>query len=204
MLTTEEKATNNDTFRHIERVRNLLNACVVEIMRRGELHDQSKLDHPEVEVFTEFTPKLAGSTYGSDEYKSFLKAMGPALDHHYANNRHHPEFFPWHCAVCNRQYSNAEYEEAPQGPNDTGWRYCPVCSGPGLVYETQLMHKPQLGINGMNLIDILEMLVDWKAAGERHANGCIRKSIDINAKRFNLSPQLEMILHNTADLLFPQ
>ena len=73
MLTLEQRATNNETFRHIERVRNLLNACVVELLKRGELHDQTKLDSPEVEVFAEYTPKLAGCTYGSDEYKGFLE-----------------------------------------------------------------------------------------------------------------------------------
>ena len=90
-LTLEERATNNETFRHIERVRNLLNACVVELLKRGELHDQTKLESPEVEAFTEYTPKLAECTYGSDEYKGFLDAIKPALSHHYAHNRHHPE-----------------------------------------------------------------------------------------------------------------
>lgn len=155
MLTTEHKATNYETFRHIERVRNLLNKCSVELLHRGERHDQSKLESPEVELFTEFTPKLAGSTYGSDEYEGFRKAMGPALDHHYANNSHHPEH----------------------------WKN---------------------GIDDMSLLDIVEMLCDWKAASERHNNGNIRKSITINANRFNMSPQLVKILENTADLLFAE
>ena len=90
-LTVEEKATNYDTFRHIERVRNLLNKCVADLLERGELHDQTKLESPEVELFTEFTDKLATSTYGSVEYEGFRAAMKPALDHHYAHNRHHPE-----------------------------------------------------------------------------------------------------------------
>lgn len=153
MLTEEEKSTNYDTFRHIERVRNLLNACVKELIIRGENHDQSKLESPEVEYFTEYTSKLASCTYGSDEYKGFLNDIKPALDHHYANNSHHPE-----------HYKN--------------------------------------GIDDMNLIDIIEMLCDWKAASERHNNGNIRKSIEINADRFKISPQLVKILENTVDLLF--
>jgi hypothetical protein len=60
---------------------------------RGHFHDQSKLTSPEVEVFDRVTEKLAGLTYGSDEYKASLAEMGPALQHHYANNRHHPEHF---------------------------------------------------------------------------------------------------------------
>lgn len=153
MLTVEEKATNCDTFRHIERIRNLLNACVIELLKRGELHDQTKLVHPEVEAFTKYTGALAECTYNSDEYKATLAAMRPALEHHYAHNRHHPEH-----------------------------------------------HKH--GIDDMNLIDIIEMLCDWKAASERHNNGNIRKSIEVNADRFHISPQLVRILENTADLLF--
>lgn len=73
MLTLEQRATNNETFRHIERVRNLLNKCINELLSRGELHDQTKLESPEVEAFTEYTPRLATCTYGSDEYKQYLK-----------------------------------------------------------------------------------------------------------------------------------
>lgn len=44
-------------------------------------------------MFTRFTPRLKGMTYGSPEYKQCLAEMGPGLRHHYAANRHHPEFF---------------------------------------------------------------------------------------------------------------
>ncbi len=53
----------------------------------------------------------------------------------------------------------------------------------------------------MNLIDLVEMLCDWKAASMRHHDGNIRRSIEINGDRFGLSPQLVRILENTADLL---
>lgn len=41
-------------------------------------------------------------------------------------------------------------------------------------------------------------MCDWKAASMRHEDGDIRKSIEKNTKRFNLSPQLVNILKNTA------
>lgn len=148
-LTLEQKATNYDTFRHIERVRNLLGGFVMELLRRAAVHDQSKLETPEVELFTEYTPKLAGVTYGSPEYEAFRRAMGPALAHHYARNRHHPEH-----------------------------------------------HKN--GVDDMNLADLVEMFMDWKAASERHNDGNIKKSIEKNADRFGISPQLVKILENTA------
>lgn len=82
------------TMKHMERVRNLLNVCVVELLDRGRLHDQSKLLSPEAEAFEQYTSKLAGSTFGSAEYDANKAAMDTALQHHYANNRHHPEHFP--------------------------------------------------------------------------------------------------------------
>lgn len=58
------------------------------------------------------------------------------------------------------------------------------------------------GIEGMTLIDIVEMLVDWKAASERHEDGDIYTSIDKNQKRFGYSDETKQILINTADRLF--
>lgn len=152
-LTAKQKATNYETFRHIERVRNLLNDFCVHLLKRGELHDQTKMENPEVEIFTEFTPKLANCTYGSEEYNNYLKEMSVALEHHYANNSHHPE-----------QHKN--------------------------------------GINDMTLVDLVEMLLDWKSASERHNDGNIKKSIEINARRFEMSPQLVKIFENTVKYLY--
>lgn len=57
------------------------------------------------------------------------------------------------------------------------------------------------GVSDMNLIDVLEMFCDWKASSERHHDGNLRKSIEINAPRFQLSPQLVQILMNSIDLV---
>jgi hypothetical protein len=81
------------TLRHIETVRNYINAAVVYLLKKSEVHDLSKLHTPEVETFDKYTEKLKGSTYGSAEYKQYLVEMTPALDHHYKHNRHHPEHF---------------------------------------------------------------------------------------------------------------
>lgn len=54
------------------------------------------------------------------------------------------------------------------------------------------------GINGMSLIDIIEMLCDWKAATERMKDGDMKKSLEINKERFEISDQLYDILVNTA------
>ena len=82
-----------ETKQHIESVRENLSECWSNIIIRALNHDCSKLHEPEKNTFDKFTPKLKGSTYGSDEYKQFLADMGPALQHHYENNSHHPEHF---------------------------------------------------------------------------------------------------------------
>lgn len=64
---------NFKTIRHIETVRNLLNLVISDLMRRQEQHDQTKLQDPEVAIFEEYTNKLRGITYGSDEYKENMK-----------------------------------------------------------------------------------------------------------------------------------
>jgi hypothetical protein len=65
-------------------------------------------------------------------------------------------------------------------------------------------HHPehfQEGIEGMTLIDLLEMCLDWYASSKRHAVGNIFDSIEKNRKRFGLSDQLCQILRNTATLI---
>lgn len=57
------------------------------------------------------------------------------------------------------------------------------------------------GLEDMSLWDICEMLCDWKASSERNKNGNLLKSIEINAKRFNIDPQLTQILLNTARIM---
>lgn len=138
-----------ETEAHAWRVFDLMAVILEELGERARWHDMSKTEPPELAIFDEFTPKLKGTTYGSDEYKSYLAAMGEGLAHHYAHNRHHPEHFP-------------------------------------------------NGINDMTLMDLVEMLADWKAATERHEDGSLLRSLDIQAERFGISQQLAGILHNTA------
>ncbi len=67
-------------------------------------------------------------------------------------------------------------------------------------------HHPQYyideGINGMDLFDVLEMFCDWYAAGERHKDGSMFQSIEINKTRFNMSDQLVLIFKNTLEKYF--
>ena len=82
-----------ETKKHIKEVEKLLWGIIKELVNRAITHDLSKFSNEEFPLFIEYTPKLKDCTYGSEEYKQFLKEMKPALDHHYSNNRHHPECF---------------------------------------------------------------------------------------------------------------
>jgi hypothetical protein len=57
------------------------------------------------------------------------------------------------------------------------------------------------GIKDMNLVDVIEMFVDWYCASKRHDDGNIRKSIEINKQRFGYSDDLERIFENSIELL---
>ena len=141
-----------ETIKHIENVRKYIRIFTDALTSRGVKHDSTKLDSPEVEVFTECTPKLAKLTYGTPEYNESLKELDTALQHHYAHNRHHPEHF-------------------------------------------------SKGIDDMTLVDIVEMLCDWKAASMRQHDGNLLKSIELNAQRFGYDDQLKRIFVNTAKIL---
>ncbi len=53
------------------------------------------------------------------------------------------------------------------------------------------------GINGMSLLDLIEMACDWKAASESSSNGSFENSIRFGEERFGMSPQLVDIFMNT-------
>ncbi len=74
--------------------------------------------------------------------------------------------------------------------------------GPAIKHhQSANSHHPEFypsGIDGMTLPDLMEMLCDWKAAGERHNTGNIRASLEHNRERFKISDQLYAVLENTA------
>jgi len=160
-MSDEDKTTigNLDTIKHIHQVRKFLYKFIAELDERAKLHDQSKLEEPEATILGEYLPILEKTTYATEdgkmtpEYEALLEKVKPAIEHHYANNRHHPEHWPD-------------------------------------------------GINDMTLVDLVEMLCDWKAATLRNKSGNIRKSIETNAKRFKFSEQLERIFENTVREMF--
>jgi hypothetical protein len=68
-------------------------------------------------------------------------------------------------------------------------------------YENNTHHPEHFenGINGMTLLDLIEMFCDWRAASLRHADGDVMKSLEINKTRFGMTDQLYQIFVNTVD-----
>lgn len=196
-LTTEQQLTNFETLKHIEMVMQLLATMQHEITRRMFSHDRSKLESPEMEMFQKFTNRLAGLTYGSEEYKQCLEEMKKsALGHHYENNRHHPEFFE---GCPKDEDAIAECESVLIALKKIKVSYPDDEYAFGYASDIIEAHKKTLesNINGMNLVDVLEMVCDWVAACKRHNDGDPWKSLEINTKRFAISPQLSTVIGNT-------
>lgn len=93
LTVTEQYDSLADTLKHQKRIMQLVNMATAELLKKVALHDNSKLYEPEKSIFDEWTPKLASSSIGTEEYENMKKQMKIALDHHYANNTHHPEHF---------------------------------------------------------------------------------------------------------------
>ena len=183
-----------ETYKHILTVQRFMSICIKHLITKSLAHDQSKLHTPEAETFEEYTPKLAGVTYGSEKYKGYLAQMKPALEHHYASNKHHPEHSKlWKCVMCKNICRDSEKIYPPNDENKVF--FCPVCCKNGIIYECSL--EKHIGLEGMNLLDLIEMLCDWKAATLRHNDGDMLKSLEINAKRFGYSDELKQIFKNT-------
>lgn len=136
-----------DTMKHIHLVQQYMSKFADELLVRAEQHDASKLEEPEKSIFMDNTLAFRQIKFGTPEYKEHLKKVQVALDHHYANNRHHAEYHP-------------------------------------------------NGVRDMNLLDIVEMIADWKASAEKY-DGDIIHSIKQCKKRFGFSDELEQIFINT-------
>lgn len=54
------------------------------------------------------------------------------------------------------------------------------------------------GVNGMHLIQLIEMLADWYAASSTTKDGNIERSIRVGIERFGIGSQLADIIWNTA------
>jgi flagellar basal body rod protein FlgC len=137
-----------ETLLHIYKVQKLLSICMNKICERLIVHDKSKIFSDELEGFTKLSKDIKEIEFGSSEYVEQLSKLNDTLEHHYKENRHHPEHF-------------------------------------------------KNGIVDMNLIDVLEMTVDWMASAERSKEGNVMRSLPFQKQRFVIDDQLYQIIRNT-------
>lgn len=78
---------------HIKRVNDLLICASMELLKRAQVHDNSKLTDPELSIFNTHGKVLMNIEYGSQEYFDGLDLLAPAIEHHYKVNSHHPQFY---------------------------------------------------------------------------------------------------------------
>ena len=116
-----------------------------------------------------------------------------SLDHD-ASKLEEPElslFAEWGPKLKEMEYGSDEYKAALEQ------------MGVALEHHYQHnRHHPEhhgSGVSGMNLIDLIEMVCDWKAASLRMKDGDFLKSLEVQKERFGLAPQLVAILANTAE-----
>lgn len=158
----EEQQFRLDTTAHIVKVQEILNQFTTQLHERGVNHDASKFSMKEAPLFAKHTAELSTLTYMSPEYLKSLDNLKLALNHHYKENRHHPEYHIY-------KYAKAGTNVVRQA--NTDW---------------------------MNLIDVMEMLADWRAASLRHADGDIMTSIEKNQERFGYDNGVKELMKNTA------
>lgn len=66
---------------------------IEDLFHRAAVHDNSKLDPEEFDLYNAAFPELQKYAYGSPEFNVALQMIQPALSHHYKANDHHPEHF---------------------------------------------------------------------------------------------------------------
>lgn len=84
------------TYAHVNRVSELLGEAAIELIKRGARHDRSKFEPVELDPLQrmqDLIDKEGQAPYGTEEYKRRTALLGDMLQHHYANNTHHPEHF---------------------------------------------------------------------------------------------------------------
>lgn len=85
------------TMAHIDLVGAKLGLFREELAKRATMHDESKFDMEEgvlLDMMLELIQKDGPAPFGSEEYDRRTAMIQPMLNHHYACNDHHPEYWP--------------------------------------------------------------------------------------------------------------
>lgn len=169
-----------DTLAHIEMVRLYISVVIGNLKHRASVHDESALIEPEKTFYDVWRPRLSSVPHNSPEYLAYLEKAHEGLQHHYRINDHHPEHYVrYECLACYKQY-----EAIPQSGR------CSEC------YSSVVTQS--VGVNGMSLMAILEMICDWQAGIVRNGSeSSLIEELDKACERFRIGDQLKDIIKAT-------
>ena len=177
--------STKDTKAHIDRINVLGKDFVGQMVKQLIKHDVPELEGAEKKAFIERINDL-----GAD----FITKFTRQLKKHDASKLEGIEkktFDEISPLLKKFEYGSQEYMDSLKKMEE----------GIKSHYKNNSHHPEhhEKGISGMNLFDLVEMVLDWKAACERTKDGDIRKSLEIQAKRFNLTKEMRAIIENTID-----
>jgi len=141
-----------DLLIHISEVKENIASIRNDLEKRGIAHDRSKFETFEFDSFAKTRQKFKTVDFGTKEYQECVDEIKPAIDHHYAANRHH-----------------------------TAYHFN--------------------GFNDMNLIDILEMLADWKAASRRSPGLRFVDSLPGAYRKYDIPENMQKHIESTLTYL---
>lgn len=181
------------TLRHVETVRNYLNTCIKNILDRQEKINELNINTLDIDEL-----KHIEATH-----KYFNKCIRDITDRQERHDQSKLEklevetFEVYTPKLKSATYLSPEYNQFLKEMKPALDNH----------YKVNKSHHPEgneRGIRGMDLLDLVEMIVDWKASGLRMKDGDIFKSIEMNQKRFGYSDELKDIFNNTAKFLNSQ
>lgn len=95
------------------------------------------------------------------------------------------------------EYGSPDYHAATAQLGDAFVHHCEVNR-----------HHPEhfggQGVNGMTLMDVLEMVCDWQAASQRRPGVDVRDGLEHNFEKYEIGGQLADIIENTVGALWPK
>lgn len=140
-----------EVIEHKKKVMDIMYDIANMIMKRGYIHDDSKLQD-EFDSWVEYYIPENERDIESEEYKKSFEALKEVREQHYMKNRHHMEFY------------NGD-------------------------------------IKKINVVDLIEIIVDWIASASSQDKGNLRVTIEKARERFKFSKDIESIILNTLELV---
>lgn len=91
-MATNEDITVKYIMEHKARVKQWIEVFIRELRKRAELHDDSKLEEPEISGWRAMD-KEPRYKYGTKEYFDKVNRYKWLIEQHWKSNRHHPEYW---------------------------------------------------------------------------------------------------------------